>query len=133
MIEKNNEQIIRGHFLHIGPQHRESIGDLKRKLGKGYRMNARMKDIVMERTDLIPLIIDSVDDVESQMKEEVEGEAGGYVEYQNVETTKYSALLGYHSEDYDGFNGDYFFPAETGKEGSYGDSAQELDFGTEAM
>ena len=131
--QKSNEQVIRGHFLHVGPQHRESITDLKHKLGKGYRMNTRMKDIVMERTDLIPLIIGSVDDVESQMKEEVEGEAGGYVEYQNVERTKYSALLGYHSEDFDGFNGDYFFPAETGKEGSYGDSAQELDYGTESM
>jgi hypothetical protein len=41
--------------------------------------------------------------------------------------------LGCHNEDYDGFNGDYFFPAETGMEGSFGDSAQELDYGTEAM
>jgi len=129
----NNEQIIRGHFLHIGPQHRESIDDLKRKLGRGYRMNTRMKEIVMERIDLVPLFIDSVDDIESQMKEEVEGETAGYVEYQNIEASKYFALIGYHNEDYDGFNGDYFFPAETGKEGSFGDSAQELDYGTEAM
>jgi hypothetical protein len=130
----NNEQIIRGNFLHIGPQHRERpIDDLKRKMGKGYRMNTSLKEIVMERIDLVPLFIDSVDDIESQMKEEVEGEAAGYVEYQNIETSKHLALLGCHNEDYDGFNGDYFFPAETGMEGSFGDSAQELDYGTEAM
>lgn len=126
-----NEQYIRGKFLHIGPQHRESIDDLKRKLGRGYRMNTRLKEIVFERVDLVPLIIDSLEDAEAQMKEEVEGEVGGYVEYQNIDTSRYSALVGHHNEDYDGFNGDYFFPAETGKEGSYGDSSQELDFGTE--
>mmetsp|Transcript_7839 Transcript_7839/g.14775 ORF Transcript_7839/g.14775 Transcript_7839/m.14775 type:complete len:482 (-) Transcript_7839:84-1529(-) len=130
---KNNEQIVRGKFLHIGPRHRESIDDLRRKLARGYRMNTRMKDIVLERIDLVPLIIDSMENVDAQMKEEVEGETGGYVEYQNMETTNYSVLVGYHNEDYDGFNGDYFFPAETGKEGSYGDSAQELDYGTETM
>lgn len=130
---KNNEQIIRGKFLHIGPRHRESIDDLRRKLARGYRMNTKMKDIVMERIDLVPLIIDSMESIQRQMKEEVEGETGGYVEYQNMETTSYSVLVGYHNEDYDGFNGDYFFPAETGKEGSYGDSAQELDYGTEMM
>ena len=96
-------------------------------------MNTRMKDIVMERIDLVPLIMDGMDSIESQMKEEIDGETGGFVEYQNMETTAYSALVVYHHEDYDGFNGDYFFPAETGKEASYGDLAQELDYGTEMM
>ncbi len=45
----------------------------------------------------------------------------------------YSALLGYPSEDSDGFNGDYFFPAETGPDESYGDTAKELDYGTDHM
>jgi hypothetical protein len=128
---QSNKQSVRGTFLHFGPQHRESIDDLKRKLGKGYRMDTRMKEIVFERVDLVPLIIDSLEDAEAQMKEEVEGETGGFVEYQNIDTSKHVALIGYHNEDYDGFNGDFFFPAETGKESSYGDSSQELDFGTE--
>lgn len=126
-----NEQFVRGTFLHIGPLHRESIDDLSRKLGRGYRMNARRKEIVLERHDLVPLIIDGLEVAETQMNEETEGEIGGYVEYQNVDTSKYSALVAYHSEEYDGFNGDYFFPTETGNEKSYGDRSQELDFGTE--
>ena len=129
--KNSNDQNVRGAFLHIGPQHRESIDDLKRKLGRGYRMDTRMKEIVFERVDLVPLIIDHLEDAEAQMKEEIEGATAGFVEYQNVDTSRYSVLVGHHSEDYDGFNGDYFFPAETGKEGSYGDSSQELDFGTE--
>ncbi|GFH60816.1 hypothetical protein CTEN210_17292 [Chaetoceros tenuissimus] len=130
---RNNDQIVRGRFLHIGPEHRESIDDLKRKLGRGYKMTSRMKEIVLESIALVPLIIDSLEDVEKQMNEEVEGSLGGYVEYQSVDSSRYTALTAVHNEDYDGLNGDYFFPAETGREGSYGDSAQELDYGTEAM
>eukprot|EP00558_Chaetoceros_sp_UNC1202_P004917 CAMPEP_0197246920 /NCGR_PEP_ID=MMETSP1429-20130617/23539_1 /TAXON_ID=49237 /ORGANISM="Chaetoceros sp., Strain UNC1202" /LENGTH=441 /DNA_ID=CAMNT_0042707695 /DNA_START=22 /DNA_END=1347 /DNA_ORIENTATION=- len=128
---KKNEQMIRGQFLHIGPAHRESIDELKRKLARGYRMNTRMKDIVLERIDLVPLILDSLDDEETQLKEEIEGDSGGFVEYQNMDASKYTALISSHNEEYDGFNGDYFFPAETGSEGSYGGSGQEVDYGTE--
>lgn len=127
---QSNEQHVRGKFLHIGPQHRESIDDLKRKMGRGYRMNTRTKEIVVDRHDLVPLIIDSLEDAEAQMKDEID-KIGGYVEYQNVDTSRYSALTAYHNEEYDGFNGDYFFPSETGKESSYGDRSQELDYGTE--
>jgi len=126
-----NEQFVRGRFLHFGPQHRESINDLKRKLESGYRMNTRMEEIVLEHIQLVPLIIDSLEDANAQMREEVEGETGGFVEYQNIDATKHFALAGYHNEDYDGSNGDYFFPAETGKEASYSDSSQELDYGIE--
>lgn len=127
---KENSQIVRGNFVHIGPAHRESISDLKRKLSRGYRMQTRNKEIVLERLDLVPLILDSLDIEEVQMKEEVE--SGGFVEYQNLDNSRYTAIVGHHDEDYDGFNGDYFFPAETGKEGSYGDNGVELDYGTEA-
>ena len=129
---KENEQLIRGKFLHFGPDHREAIGDLKRKLAKGYRMNTRKKEIVLERVDLVPLILDSLDEAESQLKEEIEGESGGYVEYQNMATSKYCVLVGYHHEDYDGSNGDFFFPHEKGTEDRYGDSGLEVDYGTEA-
>lgn len=126
----DNQQFVRGNFLHIGPAHRESISDLKTKLSRGYRMETRMKEIVLERVDLAPLILDSLDVEAEQMKEEIEVE-GGYVEYQNIENSRFTALSGHHNEDYDGFNGDYFFPSENGKEGSYRDNGSELDFGTE--
>lgn len=129
---KENTQLIRGKFLHVGPQHRESIEELKRKLGRGYKFNTGMEDIVMERFDLVPLFLDSIDDEDDNLKDEVEGPKGGYVEYQNIDTSKFSALVGYHNEDYDGFNGDFFFPAETGKETRYGDRGMETQYDTDA-
>ena len=124
----NNEQRLSGTFVHISPEHRESIQDLRRKLSRGYRMNTRTKCLVLEQLDLVLLFLDSMEDVNSQLEEEIEGEAGGFVEYQNVEMTKFSILIGYCNEDYDGFNGEYFFPADTGKE-DYDGEGTDLDFG----
>lgn len=124
----DNEQRVGGTFVHIGPQHRESIQDLRRKLSRGYRMNIRTKDLVLERLDLVPLFLDSMEEVDRQLQEEIEGETAGFVEYQNVETTSFTTLVGHHNEDYDGFNGEYFFPADTGKE-DYGGEGTDLDFG----
>ena len=124
----DNEQMVGGTFIYIGPEHRESIQDLRRRLSRGYRMNTRTKGLVLERLDLVPLFLDSMEEVDSQLQEEIEGETAGFVEYQNVETTSFTTLIGYHNEDYDGFNGEYFFPADTGKE-DYGGDGTDLDFG----
>lgn len=124
----DNVQRIGGQFVHIGPEHRENIQDLRRKLKRGYRMNTRTQSLVLERFDLVPLFLDSMEVENDQLKEEVDGERGGFVEYQNIETTAFTTLIGYHHEDYDGFNGEYFFPADTGKE-DYGGDGLEQDFG----
>lgn len=129
---KENTQLVRGKFVHVGAQHRESIEELKRKLGRGYKFNTEMESIVMERFDLVPLFLDSADDEVENLRNEVEGPMGGYVEYQNIDTSKFSALVGYHNEDYDGFNGEFFFPAETGKEVKYGDRAMETQLDVDA-
>lgn len=125
----DNEQRVGGQFVHIGPEHRENIQDLRRKLSRGYRMNTRTQSLVLERFDLVPLFLDSMEEEENQMKDEVDIEKNaGFVEYQNIETSYFTSLVAYHHEDYDGFNGEYFFPADTGKE-DYGGDGTELDFG----
>lgn len=127
----DNAQRIGGQFVHIGPEHRENIQDLRRRLSRGYRMNTRTQSLVLERFDLVPLFLDSMEAESDQILEEVAGETSGFVEYQNIETTAFTTLIGYHHEDYDGFNGEYFFPADTGKEDYGGDgTAQDFGYGT---
>lgn len=120
-----NEQRVGGQFVHIGPDHRESIQELKRKLQRGYKMNTRTQSLLLERFDLVPLFLDSMGEVDNQLKEEIEGETAGFVEYQNIDTSSFTSLVGYHNEDYDGFNGEYFFPVDTGKEDNYGGDGLE--------
>lgn len=102
----------RASFLHIEPQHHENIERLKSELKNGYRMNTDLKDIVLERVHLSPLIMDSREDSEAQMRDDIEGEVGGYVEYRDVVSSKYIALVAYHNKVYYGLNGRYFFPSE---------------------
>jgi hypothetical protein len=116
----------RASFVHIEPEHRENVDRLQKELEDGYRMNAEVKDIVLERVHLVPLIKDSQEDSKAQLKDDVDvnvdvgvdgkddigNESGGYVEYQNIDTSGYSALVGYHNKDYYGLNGRYFFPSE---------------------
>lgn len=125
----DNEQTVGGRFVHIGPAHRESIQDLRKKLSKGYKMNTSTQSLVLERFDLVPLFLDSLKEVNDQLEEEIEGETAGFVEYQNIATTSFTSLVGHHHEDYDGFNGEYFFPADTGREDNYGGDGTELDSG----
>ena len=92
-------------------------------------MNTRTQSLVLERFDLVPLFLDSMEEEENQMKDEIDVEKNaGFVEYQNIETNYFTSLVAYHHEDYDGFNGEFFFPADTGKE-DYGGDGTELDFG----
>ena len=124
----DNNQRVGGQFIHIGPEHREAIQDLRRRLSRGYRMNTRTRSLALERFDLVPLFLDSMEAEATQLKEEVESDTAGFVEYQNIETSYFTVLEAYHSEDYDGFNGEYYFPADTGKE-DYGGDGTDLDFG----
>jgi hypothetical protein len=102
----------RASFLHIEPCHRENVNRLQSELKNGYRMNTKVTNIVLERVHLVPLIMDSKEDSEEQLRDDIAGEIGGFVEYQHVVSSKYSALVGYHSKHYYGLNGRYFFPSE---------------------
>jgi len=121
-----------GRFLHVGPEHRDSIRDLRTKLSRGYRMETTTETLVLEQFDLVPLVLDSLEGEEEQLREEVEGGAS-YVEYQSVDTSRFTVVAGSHHEDYDGFNGDYFFPVETGNEDNSGSDGKgrELGYGVD--
>jgi predicted nicotinamide N-methyase len=109
-----NEQEIGGLFLHIGPEHRDTVKDLRKKLDRGYKMKTWTEsNLVLESFHLIPLILDTLDEEDDQLAEET---SRGYVEYQSMDTSRFSALFGHHHEGYDGVNADYFFPAEVGSE-----------------
>lgn len=99
-------------FLHIEPEENErGLSSLREELEKGYRMNTMRNEIVMERLHLLPLNLNSLDEVEGQMNDEVERNPGSFVEFQNMRRKRYSALFGCHNEAYNGLNGEHFFPA----------------------
>ena len=87
-----------------------------------------MDNLVLERFDLVPLVCDSLEQGDEQAMQVLENTVE-YVEYQSTDTSRYISLAGYHHEDYDGSNGDYFFPAETGREGNYGSDGKSREFG----
>jgi len=120
----DDDQQAGGRFIHIGPEHRDSIDDLRTKLSKGYRMMISTENLVLEQFDLMPLILDSIDQEDEQLKKEVEG-GEAYLEYQTIGTHRFTSMIGNHHEDYD-VNGEYFFPVETGDEGSYRPDRQQL-------
>lgn len=123
----SGRQKVGGQFLHVGPEHRDSIRDLRKKLSKGYRMVTTMESLVLERFDLVPLVVDSLEQGDEQAEEDTLIDQ--YAEYQSTETSRCTSLIGYHHEDYDGFNGEYFFPVEMGNEGNYGSDGKALDLG----
>ena len=72
-------------------------------------MVSSMEEIVLERLELVPLVFDSLDEAGAQLKNETDANVGGIVEFQNIESSTYSALIAHHNEDYDGSNGDDIF------------------------
>jgi len=85
-----------GTFLHIG-QPCQNLLDLHRQLESEHGIKTKSNQIVLEKIDLVPLILESLEDVNSQMAGEIE--SGGYVEYQNVDSSKYSVLIaGFHND-----------------------------------
>ena len=87
------------------------IATLIDELESGYRMNTMRKEIVTEKIHLIPLELDSLENVESQMRDEIDRNPGSFVEYQKMSMERYSALVGCHSDAFNGLNGEEFFPA----------------------
>lgn len=105
-----------GQFVHVGPHTRDTISDLRKKLRSGYRMEVDVGYLELERFDLVPMILDSVKE-EAAAEETLMSEDKGYVMYQSESKEKFTTFVATHCDGYDGFNGEYFFPAETGMEG----------------
>jgi len=106
---EQSKQQIRGKFLHVGPGNIESNFDLENGLVNLHKMVSNMEEIVLERLELVPLVFDSLDEAGVQLKDETDKNVGGMVEFQNIESSIYSALIAHHNEDYDGSNGDAIF------------------------
>jgi hypothetical protein len=88
-----------GSFVYIGSEHeKSSMDDLVSALGESYQMNTIVKEIVLERIHLAPLVSDSIDDVHVKTKVEIESKVGGLVAYMNVDISRYTAIVGYHDE-----------------------------------
>jgi predicted nicotinamide N-methyase len=100
--------------LHIGPHNRDSIRELKQKLTQGYKMSVSVDRIKVRTTMLQTTILDSS---EKEMTHEEEA-GNGYIQYvpRSTQTTEYALLQAQHDEEYDGENGEWFFPAENGSE-----------------
>ena len=110
-----------GKFLLVGPQNRDTITDLRKKLRTGYRMDSELSLLELRRYDLAPMILDSAKNepkAESDLisSDTENGGQKGFVEFQNQVNSKFTVILASHHMDYDGYNGEYFFPAETGAE-----------------
>ncbi len=93
-------------YVHIGPQYRESMKDLKVKLGRGYGMRTILENIALERFELTPLSA-GVEDIHSTMSYERKHQ---YVEYRNKDVSTYSVLLCHHENgNFDSFDDDSVF------------------------
>ena len=126
---------FRARFVQIEPEFRGNVNNLEKEMREGYRMCTDLRDVVLERVHLVPLIMDGETDGDgetegegdegdnndnessssvssSSLQDDIEGEVGGYVKYEHIESSKYSALVSYHDQKYFGSNGQYFFPSE---------------------
>ena len=129
--ESDNGLRVRARFVQIEPEFRGNVIHLEKEMREGYRMCTDLRDVVLERVDLVPLIMDGDTETEgngngkgngdnesssslssSSLQDDIEGEVGGYVKYEHIESSKYSALVSYHDQKYFGSNGQYFFPSE---------------------
>jgi hypothetical protein len=106
---EETSQKVQGKFLHIGPGNVESYYRLKKRLARRFNMRSRLDEIVLDRLDLVPLVLDSLEEASAQLKDETERKTSSAVEVQNIESSIYSALLSHHGEDYNGSNSDIVF------------------------
>jgi len=70
--EGGEENFMTPTFLHIAPDHREGIHELEYKLSRGYKLNANLEQITLERMDLQPQIVDTLEEAIMQVEEEIE-------------------------------------------------------------
>jgi SAM-dependent methyltransferase len=95
-----------GTFLHICPDNREDLSYLRRFLEKGYRMTATPGYLKLQTHEYKFQLLD-------EDEEETKLDSLELVE-QSVRESTFESLLAFHHPDYDGINGEYFFPMETG-------------------
>lgn len=98
------KQKIRGKFVHIGKGKVKSFAGLEERLSKGYKMHSKLDEMVLERVNLVPLVAATLKDARTQLKN-----VDGPVEYGDIESSSYSALIAHHDQDYNGSNGDIVF------------------------
>lgn len=93
------DESMGGSFVYVTPTDRECITNLQLKFAKEYLMTTDEKEMIVERFALVPLVMDSLYDAEEQMKIEVDDRSAGYVEYEELDTRSYSALVVRHDRD----------------------------------
>jgi hypothetical protein len=74
-----------GSFIHIGPGNHAGVIGLNNELQRKHRLNTVVKDLVLERIELVPFINE-------------DAQASLSMDYGNVESGKFSVLVGYHDE-----------------------------------
>ena len=80
-------------FLYVGSERqKKNIESLSGGLKDGYNMNTILKDMVLERIQLVPAISVSVDDAKIQSKE------SALVECEDIKSNPYTALVCYHDQ-----------------------------------
>ena len=109
---RNNAQTdkhVQGKFLHIGSGKIKAFVDLKKGLSEGFNMRSKMEEMVLERLELNPIVADTLEQANAQLKDERKGNISVPVEFRNVKSSTYSALVAHHHHDYNGSNGDIVF------------------------
>jgi hypothetical protein len=96
-----------GTLVHVGPDHGENVGYLKKFLQQGYLMNVSSGYLKLETRTYKVQCLDETQD-ESQL------DSLDLVEHAAVRESTFESVLAFHHADYDGINGEYFFPMETG-------------------
>ena len=115
---KDNTSASLGSFLHIGPHYREGNNELERILGRGYRMNSNLEDIVLERLDLDPQVVKveaeklgdgvTLEGLEAHVRDNIQMESErNTVKYEHRNSRRYSALSVSHYEHFYGFLGNH--------------------------
>ena len=57
---------FRARFVQIEPEFRGNVNNLEKEMREGYRMCTDLRDVVLERVHLVPLIMDGETDGETE-------------------------------------------------------------------
>ena len=111
-----------GTFLHISPDTRDDVAYLVRFMEKGYLMTATPGYLKLQTHEYKYQLL-GVDEPEENLDDQELFE-------QNIRESTFESITAFHHPDYDGINGEYFFPIETGKyDGSSADTYLETEGG----
>lgn len=108
-----------GVFVHVAPDNRDDLSQLHKLLRQGYLMQVTPGYLKLVSTAYhYQVLPDTASEEELSPPEQ-----------QAVKETTYESLTAYHHVDYDGFNGEYLFPMETGAyEDGNSQTSLETDF-----